>query len=125
MRRLVPLVLLGALAAACGGGGAGFKEHGRVTAAGPPAAQTAEVGMTDALIFTPNVVLAKVGTLTITADNLGRVPHDLVFDEQGLGQSDRIDGKQAADVKAVLSRPGAFAFQCTLHPGMTGKVIVS
>jgi len=125
VRRLPALILASALVTACGGGGDGVKDLGTITASGAPSSQTATVGMNDALDFTPNIVLARVGTLTITADNLGRIPHDLVFDQPGLGQSDRIDGKRSADVRVAFTETGTFTFVCTLHPGMTGKVVVS
>jgi plastocyanin len=124
VKRPAALLLVSALAA-CGGGGDKVEDHGTVTATGAASAQTATVGMTDELIFTPNVVRAKVGTLTITADNLGRIPHDLVFEQQGLGQTDRIDGKEKGDVTVVFKKAGTFTFVCTLHPGMTGKAVVS
>lgn len=121
------LVLL--LTAACGGGSGGgsseLKVTGTVTAQGAPAAQTAGLDMTDALTFKPNVVLAKVGTLTLTIENAGVVPHNLVLNDPGLGHTDTVKGHATATLRLPLTKAGTFRFTCTFHPGMDGKIVVS
>ena len=78
------------LLAGCGGsdkaGTSGLKVTGTVTASGAPRAQTVRLGMTDGLTFTPNVVHAAVGSLALTVENSGSIPHNLVFDESSLGE---------------------------------------
>jgi plastocyanin len=125
VRRATTALLIAVLVSGCGGGGQKSKDHGSVTAAGPPEAQTVTVGMNDKLQFTPNVVAAKVGSLTLTVKNLGAVSHNLVFDTKGQGGSDTIQGGRSEDVTTVFRAAGTFTFVCTFHPGMDGRVVVS
>jgi plastocyanin len=119
---IAPLLLAG-----CSGssGGAGAVQAS-VSTAGAPGAQTVTVGMNDKLKFVPTTVLAKVGTVTLTADNLGRVPHNLVFDDESLhARSGTIAGGAKEPLTLIFDRVGIWAFECTFHSGMTGKVVVS
>jgi plastocyanin len=81
--------------------------------------------MNDKLQFTPNVVVARVGTLTLTIKNLGVVPHNLVYDTDGLGRTSSIAGGASQDLKTVFSKAGTYTFTCTFHAGMDGRVVVS
>lgn len=127
MNRIALLVLVPVLLAGCsdGDGGGSLKDNGSVTATGPVSAQVAEVGMTDELIFKPNIVNAKVGTLTLTVKNLGGVGHNLEFDDAALGKTSTISGRASTPLKVVFGNAGTFTFTCTFHPGMDGKVVVS
>lgn len=114
------------LTAACSSGSsAASKDSGSVTAAGAAGAQTATVGMTDSLAFAPATVKAKVGTLTLSAKNEGNTPHNLTFDDPALGKTGTISGKETKDVVVTFDKAGTFAFTCTFHEGMNGKVIVT
>lgn len=114
------------LLAGCGSGGSSseLKVTGTVTASGAPGAQTASLDMTDALTFVPNVVQAKVGTLTLTSENAGVVPHNLVFDDTALGGTETIKAHATATLTLKLTKPGTFRFTCTFHPGMDGQLVV-
>jgi plastocyanin len=125
VKRLAILALVPMLAVGCGGASSKAKEGASVATTGEAAAQVATVDMTDSLVFTPDTVDAKVGTVTLTVNNLGVVPHNLVFDEQALGKTSTIDGKESAPLKVVFDKAGTFTFVCTFHSGMTGKVVVS
>lgn len=125
MKPVVALLTSVVLVAGCGGGSGEVSDQGTVTATGAADDQRATVGMNDKLQFAPNVVRAKVGTLTLTADNLGRVPHNLGFDADGLGKSGTIAGGAAEAVRTVFTKSGTFTFTCTFHSGMAGRVIVS
>lgn len=123
---LVPLLAV----AACGGGGGGgggkdLKVTGTVDASGSGDAQSATVDMTDELTFQPNEVKAKVGTLALTAKNVGQIPHNLVFNDAALGKTDTIDGKASATLKVRLDKAGTYRFTCTFHSGMDGQVVVT
>ncbi|MDX6265973.1 MAG: Cupredoxin-like domain [Frankiales bacterium] len=115
----VPLLLVG-----CSGGGSG-KDTGSVTTTGAADAQTATVDMGADLKFRPSTVLARVGTVTLTANNTGQVPHDLVFDDKALGKTGTVDGKTSEPLKVTFSKAGTYTFTCTFHSGMAGKVVVS
>ena len=123
---LAPLVLV----AGCSGGSSGtdpgaVADLGTTTAAGSPSAQTAEVDGKDTLKFGPNIVDAKVGALALTFRNAGQVPHNLVFDDAGLGKTGTVNGGARQVLSLRFDKVGTFTFQCTFHPGMTGKVVVS
>lgn len=123
MNRLATLALVPLLLVACGSGNA--KSTGMVSAAGAPGAQTVTIRMTDQLTFSPDTVKAKVGALTMTVVNTGLVPHDLEFKDRALGGTPTVNGKKTATLKVVFDKAGTYAFVCTFHPGMTGKVLVS
>lgn len=125
MKRLALPALVLLLAAGCGGGSTSVKDNGTVTASGDAAAQTATVGMTDSLKFAPNVVRAKVGTVTLSVVNRGKVPHNLTFRDAAEGATPTVDGGTTAPLKVVFDKAGTYTFTCTFHSGMTGKVVVS
>jgi plastocyanin len=112
-----------ALTGACSSGS--FHQTGHVTATGPANAQTATIDTKDNLSFDPNLVDAKVGTLTLTIRNLGQVPHNLVFSLPGLGQTSTVQGRSTATLTVTFTKAGTYAFVCTFHSNMTGKVDVS
>ncbi len=83
-----------------GGGDAGDA----VTTTGEAGAQTATVGMNDKLAFVPTTVQAKVGTVALDVKNLGRVPHNLQFDDDALGRTGTIAGGEAEALGGHLRR---------------------
>ena len=109
------------LLSACSGGSSGT---GSVTTTGSAAAQTVTVEMRDDLKFHPSTVQARIGTVTVHLDNVGQVPHDFAFGQQSLGKTGSIDGKSQQDLKVTFDKAGTFSFLCTIHPHMTGKVVV-
>lgn len=119
------LPLFAVTACAGGGGSSSVKPNGTVAAVGGPTAQTAEVDGQDVLKFKPNVVTAKVGALTLTMRNAGRVPHNLEFDDSSLGKLGLVAGGQSKALQLTFTKAGTYTFQCTIHPGMTGQVVVS
>jgi plastocyanin len=116
------------LLAGCGGSGTSgtsdLKVTGTVTASGAAAAQTVRLDMTDSLTFTPNVVQAKVGSLALTVENAGTIPHNLVFDDGALGHTGTVKGHATATLTVPLAKAGTFRFTCTFHSGMDGKIVV-
>lgn len=103
----------------------GAKGTGSVTTSGAPEAQTVTVEMKNDLKFHPSTIKAKVGTVTFDVANVETVPHDLTFDDRKLGTTGSVNGKDHKQLKVTFSTPGTFAFLCTVHPGMDGKVVVS
>ena len=123
-----PLAVLIALPlAACGSGSSssGGSTEAGVAAAGPADAQTITVDSTDDLDFVPEVIEAKVGTLTITLGNSGQVSHNLVFDDPARPAIGTVTGGKSLSATYTFDTPGTYTFVCTFHNGMDGKVVVS
>ncbi len=85
----------------------------------PVATQTVEI--VD-FKFVPAVIQVPVGT-TVTWINRDRAPHTAtstspsgVFDSGSLAQGERFEFE--------FTEPGTYEYFCSLHPWMTGKVIV-
>lgn len=111
---------------ACGGGGGDAPStSGAVTAQGPASAQTATVVGNAKLRFAPETVRAEVGTLALTMTIEGGVPHNLVFDDASLGTPLPTTPSGSATGTYTFAEPGTYRFQCTIHDGMVGQVVVS
>jgi plastocyanin len=124
LKRFVARAAVAVVLAGCSSG-SGVKDNGSASTQGSADAQTVTVSMGDSLRFSPNVLAAKVGTVTIRVNNTGQVPHNLVFDDSALGKTPTVDGKELATLKVSFDKAGTFRFTCTFHSGMTGKVVVS
>lgn len=134
-RLVVAGCLLGALAGCGGGSGSDLSPAGvgrtaagdpaSVTAAGPPDAQTVTVeARSDPNRFVPVTVDVAVGTVTLTEDNTGGVPHN--FQASELGASIPIvNGGESQSVTFTVTTPGTYRFVCTFHAGMAGVLRVS
>lgn len=70
--------------------------------------------------FTPGAVEIPVGTKLTWRFDDGSVPHDVT----GSGWK---SGKPQAGgtFSHAFDRPGTYSYRCTIHPGMTGDVVVS
>lgn len=123
MNRLAPLALVPLLVVGCTSTKA--KSTGSLSTTGDAGAQVVTVDLTSALSFVPNTVTAKIGTVTFTVSNTGQVPHNMEFGDKALGKTATVNGKTSTTLKVVFDKAGTFTFQCTFHPGMTGKVVVS
>lgn len=113
-----------ALLAGCSGSREPSGSGGLGTAGGPPSAQTFTLHGNDQRQFVPQTVQAKVGTLTLTLQN-GGVPHNVTFKQSGLPGISAVSGSATKSVVLVFSTPGTYDFECTIHPGMDGKVVVT
>jgi plastocyanin len=119
MRRLptllVPgLALLGAvvLAGCAGGGGDGGADAA-------PVAGVAEVSAKDNR-FSPPAIEVPAGTTVTWRFEDGFVPHDVAGDGWTSGEPKR-DGR----FTHTFDRAGTYPYRCTVHDGMTGRVIVA
>jgi plastocyanin len=82
-------------------------------------AKTAEVKI-DNFSFGPAAVTVAVGT-TITWTNHDDIPHTVVSTD-GVFKSKVLDTDEKFTF--TFDKPGAYPYFCSIHPKMTGKVIV-
>lgn len=85
-------------------------------AAGPP---TVEVKI-DNFSFTPATLTVKAGT-QITWTNADDIPHTVVSDDRSF-KSKVLDTDEKFTF--TTSKPGTYSYFCSIHPKMTGKVVV-
>jgi plastocyanin len=94
---------------------------GGVAALGAPvAAQSAAMVHIANFTFSPPLITVKSGT-TVTWVNDDDIPHTVVstngsFKSKVLDTGDRFS--------FTFAKPGEFSYFCSLHPHMTGKVVV-
>jgi plastocyanin len=109
------------LALATGTGATGTYAGGGGNSNSPPAPITVEA--TPDLTFTPNSLTVKRGDKVTFA--FGSVPHNVTFDNRDVRTPADIPGVNAsASVERVFSSAGTYHYHCTLHPGMSGTVVV-
>jgi plastocyanin len=108
----VLVIALTMLAAGCQSGRSG-DQAARAT----PAVGVDEVVARD-LAFVPPAVQVPAGTTVTWRFDDARVPHNV----QGDGFKSEILTKGSFQHR--FDRPGSYAYVCTLHAGMTGRVVV-
>lgn len=86
---------------------------------GPESGQTVTVSMQD-FSFSPQEVTVKVGDVVQWRNN-GNVPHNSVS-RTGAWQSQNLQPGQTFPHK--FNQTGTFVYDCTLHEGMTGTIVV-
>ena len=74
----------------------------------------------DNFSFTPQEIRVKAGT-TITWTNRDDIPHTVVstgevFKSKALDTDDKFT--------TTLAKPGTYPYFCSIHPKMTGKIVV-
>ena len=117
MRRSVSIAVLTA-ALVIGLGTIGIGQRG-VLAGGQQKAETTEVKI-DNFSFGPGTLTVPVGT-TVTWTNRDDIPHTVVSTE-GLFKSKVLDTDEKFSF--TFSKAGTYPYFCSIHPKMTGKVIV-
>jgi plastocyanin len=113
---VLPAVLMLTLTA--GAGGRAIAAAGE-TNAPSTSAQTAEVKI-DNFSFTPQTITVKAGT-AITWTNQDDIPHTVVSTDQ-IFKSKTLDTDDK--FTTTLTKPGTYPYFCSIHPKMTGTVIV-
>src|SRR5437660_12824517 len=90
-----------------------------VTANDQPSAANAEVKI-DNFVFGPQTITVPIGA-TVTWTNKDDIPHTSVSTE-GVFKSKVLD----TDEKFIytFTKAGTYSYYCTIHPKMTGKVVV-
>jgi plastocyanin len=106
----VAVALLAMFAAVGDVGGAAVQEK---------AATNAEVKI-DNFSFGPTALTVPVGT-TVTWTNRDDIPHTVVSTD-GVFKSKALDTDDKFSF--VFSKPGTYSYFCSIHPKMTGQVIV-
>ena len=128
--RRTPLVLLATSAlglAGCGGGEspppAPPPSPAQVSPTpGMPAAKSVTVKMKD-IQFMPKEVRVAAGG-TVTWDNTDSPPHDVT---KTTGPGDKFASgtlQPGQKFKQTFKGPGRIEYVCTIHPGMTGTIVV-
>jgi plastocyanin len=74
----------------------------------------------DNFSFGPAMVTVPVGT-TVTWTNRDDIPHTVVSDEK-VFKSKVLDTDEKFSF--TFAKPGTYAYFCSVHPKMTGKVVV-
>lgn len=118
MRRL-PLVLVTAALAAigCSSGDPAPTDPGGQ----PPPQAAAVTGSATANVFTPaTVTVARGGTVTWT---MGARPHNVTFRGTAGAPAD-VPTTTSGSAARTFATDGTFPYDCTLHDGMTGTVVV-
>jgi plastocyanin len=122
------------LLAACGGSGAAPSTPAPPDSSAAPATPSnpgrveLTVG-TDTgadLKFDPAAVTVPAGaTVSLTFENRASVPHNLTFSEAPSAATSTVVAPGASEtVEFTAPDPGTYDFVCTLHPGMSGTLIV-
>jgi plastocyanin len=108
----------GALALALALGAADLRNLAAVAAQAPAAAgPTVKI---DNFVFGPQALTVSVGT-TVTWINQDDIPHTVVADDKTF-KSKVLDSDERFSF--TFTKPGEYGYFCSLHPHMTGKVIV-
>src|SRR5687768_17178823 len=84
---------------------------------GPPVAGATEVAVRDN-VFEPAAIEIPVGT-TVTWQWEGDTPHNVV------GEGFESPVQDSGEFAYTFDDPGTFDYQCTLHGGMRGQVVVT
>jgi plastocyanin len=77
--------------------------------------------------FSPNSVVVASGT-TVTVHFVNddqAVPHNIAFDIGELQFTTPCPGPCTADLTFTAPAPGQYSFSCSVHPFMTGTLIVN
>jgi len=90
-----------------------------VTATAQPSAAAAAVKI-DNFVFGPQTLTVPVGT-TVTWTNSDDIPHTSVSTE-GVFKSKVLDTDE--QFSYTFTKAGTYPYYCTIHPKMTGKIVV-
>jgi plastocyanin len=90
-----------------------------VTASDQPSAANAVVKI-DNFVFGPQTLTVPVGT-TVTWTNSDDIPHTAVSTD-GVFKSKVMDTDEKFSYK--FTKAGTYSYYCSVHPKMTGKVVV-
>jgi plastocyanin len=126
-------MLVGLLAAACGGSSSGGSSGGTVAGVKANIHGTKDVSAggtvdleVDTYYFSPSVLKGKPGEkLTLNITNDGSTEHNFTIDDQNINKD--IHGNGSATVSVTFPDSGVLSFYCEYHKdrGMAGGLLVS
>ena len=91
----------------------------RVRASDQPSAANVAVKI-DNFVFGPQAITVPVGT-TVTWTNSDDIPHTAVSTD-GVFKSKVMDTDE--NFSYTFTKPGTYPYYCSVHPKMTGQVVV-
>jgi len=74
----------------------------------------------DNFSFSPNTVTVPVGS-TVRWTNRDDVPHNVVNEDKSV-KSKTMDTDE--NFSYTFTKPGTYTYYCSIHPRMTGKIVV-
>ena len=95
------------------------RASGSALAGEKPAAETAI--KIDNFTFSPNTVTVPVGS-TVRWMNHDDIPHTVVSDDKTTFKSKALDTDDGFSY--TFTKPGTYLYFCSIHPKMTGKIVV-
>ena len=119
VRRLPAVLAALAIAAVVAAGGGGGEGGGGAAADTAPVGGVTEVAAKDNQ-FTPPAIQVTAGTTVTWTFDDRFVPHDVTGDGFTSG-----DPRRGGSFTHTFDRPGTYAYRCTLHDGMDGRVVVT
>jgi plastocyanin len=112
------LLSLAAAVALTGCGGSSYGGGGGVT--DPQPVPTTSVSLKN-IAFSPGAIRVAAGA-TVQFTNNDGIAHNVTFTSTTItGATDFAAGTRSVVMPAT---PGTYAYHCTIHPGMTGSVLV-
>lgn len=118
--RILALALLLTGAAACGSSSSGGSTAGAGSGSGSSASSAHTVTMHN-FAFNPPTITVKAGT-KVTFVNHDSAPHNATATSGSAFKTPTLRPGQTYTV--TFSKPGTYAYTCTIHPYMHGTVIV-
>ena len=109
--------------AACGGGTGPYGGMTQSPPPPPPPPAGNNVAATPSLAFTPSSLTINSGETVTFA--FGAVAHNVTFDMPDAATPADIPGNNSnVMVDRALMTAGTYPYHCTIHPGMTGSIVV-
>jgi len=117
LRRLLRASLVavaGMAVAACGGA-----DQSGPRSATPAGGEAGAAVIVADMSFSPAEIRSRVGDTVVWSWDDGPVEHDVDFADGPASRRQR-----TGTWRRTFDRPGTYDYVCTLHPGMTGRVVV-